>query len=64
MLEAIKASPEYNKKFYIVDVFPHEQNGLPTNMIEVWHRARDIIFMDKTNTNIEMLKISKNIFPF
>ncbi len=57
MLEAIKASPEYNKKFYIVDVFPHEQNELPTNMIEVWHRARDIIFMDKTNTNIEMLKI-------
>jgi NTE family protein len=57
MLEAIKASPEYNKKFYIVDVFPREQNELPTNMIEVWHRARDIIFMDKTNTNIEMLKI-------
>jgi len=26
-------------------------------MVEVWHRARDIIFMDKTNTNIEMLKI-------
>ncbi len=57
MLEAINASPEYNKKFYIVDVFPREQNELPTNMIEVWHRARDIIFMDKTNTNIEMLKI-------
>ena len=57
MLEAIKASPEYNKRFYIVDVFPREQKELPTNMIEVWHRARDIIFMDKTNTNIEMLKI-------
>ena len=26
-------------------------------MVEVWHRARDIIFMDKTNTSIEMLKI-------
>lgn len=57
MLEAINASPEYNKRFYIVDVFPCEQNELPTNMVEVWHRARDIIFMDKTNTNIEMLKI-------
>jgi NTE family protein len=57
MLEAINASPEYNKRFYIVDVFPREQNELPTNMVEVWHRARDIIFMDKTNTNIEMLKI-------
>jgi NTE family protein len=57
MLEAINASPEYNKRFYIVDVFPREQTELPTNMVEVWHRARDIIFMDKTNTNIEMLKI-------
>ena len=57
MLEAINASPEYNKRFYIVDVFPREQKELPINMVEVWHRARDIIFMDKTNTNIEMLKI-------
>jgi NTE family protein len=57
MLEAINVSPEYNKRFYIVDVFPREQKELPTNMVEVWHRARDIIFMDKTNTNIEMLKI-------
>lgn len=57
MHEAINASPEYNKRFYIVDVFPREQRELPTNMVEVWHRARDIIFMDKTNTNIEMLKI-------
>ncbi len=57
MLEAINASPEYNKRFYIVDVFPREQKELPLNMVEVWHRARDIIFMDKTNTNIEMLKI-------
>ncbi|MGB7954842.1 MAG: hypothetical protein WCF23_12760 [Candidatus Nitrosopolaris sp.] len=57
MLEAINASPEYNKRFYIVDVFPREQTELPINMVEVWHRARDIIFMDKTNTNIEMLKI-------
>jgi NTE family protein len=57
MLQAINASPQYNKRFYIVDVFPREQKELPTNMVEVWHRARDIIFMDKTNTNIEMLKI-------
>jgi NTE family protein len=32
MLEAINASPGYNKKFYIVDVFPREQKELPTNM--------------------------------
>ncbi len=57
MLEAIKASPGRNKRFYIVDVFPREQQELPENMLDVWHRARDIIFMDKTNTNIEMLDI-------
>jgi NTE family protein len=28
-------------------------------MIEVWHRARDIIFMDKTDKNIEMLKVNE-----
>jgi NTE family protein len=57
MLDAINASPEYDKRLYIVDVFPRKQRELPTNMVEVWHRARDIIFMDKTDANIEMLKI-------
>lgn len=57
LLEAIKASPGDDKRFYIVDVFPRQQQELPSNMVEIWHRARDIIFMDKTNTNIEMLKI-------
>jgi NTE family protein len=28
-------------------------------MVEVWHRARDIIFMDKTDNNIEMLKVNE-----
>jgi len=26
-------------------------------MVEVWHRAKDIMFNDKTSTSIEMLKI-------
>jgi NTE family protein len=47
-----------------VDVFPREQKQLPVNMVEVWHRARDIIFMDKTNTNIEMLKIRERHLSF
>jgi NTE family protein len=55
MLDVIHASPKYDKEFYIVDVFPRQQKEIPTNMIEVWHRARDIIFMDKTDKNIEML---------
>lgn len=56
MLEVIHASPKYDKKYFIVDVFPRQQEELPTNMVEVWHRARDIIFMDKTDKNIEILR--------
>jgi NTE family protein len=55
MLDVIHASPKYDKEFYIVDVFPRQQKEIPTNMIEVWHRARDIIFMDKTDKNIQVL---------
>ncbi len=60
MLEVIKTSPMIDKKFYIVDVFPRYQKEIPENMFEVWHRARDIIFMDKTDKNIEMLKVNEN----
>lgn len=56
MLQVIHASPNFDKKYYIVDVFPRQQEQLPRNMMEVWHRARDIIFMDKTDRNIEILK--------
>lgn len=59
LMEVFKASPINNKVLYIVDVFPRQQNEIPQNMIEVWHRARDIIFMDKTDKNIEMLKINE-----
>ncbi|MEP0826318.1 MAG: patatin-like phospholipase family protein [Nitrososphaera sp.] len=56
MMEVIRASPMPDKIFYIVDVFPRKQEELPRNMVEVWHRARDIIFMDKTDKNVEMLR--------
>ena len=59
MLEVIRRSPIKDKKFFIVDVFPRQQKELPENMVEVWHRARDIIFMDKTDKNIEMLKLNE-----
>jgi NTE family protein len=59
MLEVIRRSPQVDKKFYIVDVFPRQQKELPSNMVEIWHRARDIIFMDKTDKNIEMLKVNE-----
>ncbi len=60
MMDVVKASPMIDKKFYIVDVFPRSQKEIPENMFEVWHRARDIIFMDKTDKNIEMLKVNEN----
>lgn len=59
MLEVIRAAPTNDKLFYIVDVFPRKQKEIPRNMMEVWHRARDIIFMDKTDRNIEMLKVNE-----
>ena len=55
----MRASPVKNKKFYIVDVFPRQQKEIPDNMVEVLHRARDIIFMDKTDKNVEMLKVNE-----
>ncbi len=60
MMEVIRASPMKDKKFYIVDVFPRYQKEIPENMFEVWHRSRDIIFVDKTDKNIEMLKVNEN----
>lgn len=56
MLDIIFSSPQYNKNYYIVDLFSREQMEIPTNMMEVWHRARDIIFMDKTDKNIQLIK--------
>jgi len=37
--------------------FLENKKKIPENMVEVWHRARDIIFMDKTDKNIEMLRV-------
>jgi NTE family protein len=59
ILEVVRRSPQKDKKFYIVDVFPRQQKELPANMMEVWHRARDIVFMDKTDKNIDMLKATE-----
>ncbi|MDQ6723599.1 MAG: hypothetical protein M3Z01_04970, partial [Thermoproteota archaeon] len=59
MMEVMRASPVINKKFYIVDVFPRQQKEIPSDMVGVFHRARDIIFMDKTDKNVEMLKTNE-----
>jgi len=57
LAEVINASPVYDKKVYVVDLFPHIQENLPKNMMEAWHRARDIMDSDKTEHAIRMSKI-------
>jgi len=55
--EVIDASPKNHKRVYIVNLFPKNQRELPSNMFDIWHRARDIIHTDKTDHNIRMSKV-------
>ena len=55
--EVIDASPKYDKRVYIVNLFPRYQDDLPQNILDSWHRARDIIHTDKTDHNIRMSKV-------
>jgi NTE family protein len=55
--EVINASPTSDKIVYLVNIFPHYQKELPQDMFEAWHRARDIIYTDKTDNNIRLSKI-------
>ena len=55
--EVIDASPICDKKVIIVNLFPRNQEDLPRNMSESWHRARDIMHTDKTDQSIRMSKI-------
>lgn len=55
--EVIDASPTLDKIVYLVNIFPHCQKELPQDMFEAWHRARDIIYNDKTDSNIRLSKV-------
>jgi NTE family protein len=55
--EVIDASPTSDKTVYLVNIFPHYQKHLPQDMFEAWHRARDIIYTDKTDNNIRLSTI-------
>jgi NTE family protein len=57
LVEVIDASPVLDKKVYIVNLFPHYQQELPNDMLEAWHRAREIIYTDKTASNVRTSKI-------
>src|ERR1051326_1155918 len=55
--EVINSSPISDKIVYLVNIFPHYQKLLPQDMFEAWHRARDIIYTDKTDNNVRLSKV-------
>ena len=52
--EVLDASPISDKIIFLVENYPKKIDKLPANLGEVHHRARDIIFSDKTEHNIKM----------
>jgi NTE family protein len=54
--EVIDASPIRDKQIFLVENYPKRCDALPDNLLEVQHRARDIIFSDKTIHNVQMSK--------
>jgi len=55
--EAIDASPINDKWVFLVENYPKKIHSLPRNLPEVYHRARDIMFSDKTEHNVAMSKL-------
>ena len=54
--EVIDASPVKDKRIFLVENYPKNIDKLPSNLQEVQHRARDIMFSDKTMHNVQMSK--------
>jgi NTE family protein len=54
--EVIDASPVRDKRVFLVENYPKTCDTLPDNLLEVQHRARDIMFSDKTLHNVQMSK--------
>lgn len=55
--EAIDASPVNDKQIFLVENYPKKIDVLPKDLPEVHHRARDIMFSDKTEHNVAMSKV-------
>jgi NTE family protein len=55
--EVIDASPVNDKRAFLVENYPKSVDALPKNLPEVYHRARDIIFSDKTEHNVTMSQV-------
>ena len=55
--EVIDASPVIDKRLLLVENYPKRIDELPDNLAEVYHRARDIMFSDKSQRQIKMSKV-------
>ena len=55
--EVIDASPVIDKNLFFVENYPMKIEKLPDNLSEVYHRARDIMFCNKTQRQIRMAKV-------
>jgi NTE family protein len=55
--EVIAASPTCAKRVIIANLFPHDQEELPRNIMEAWHRARDIMHTGKTDQAVGLSKV-------
>ena len=55
--EVLDVSPVNDKRIFLVENYPKRVNALPKNLPEVYHRARDIIFSDKTEHSVTMSKV-------
>jgi NTE family protein len=55
--EVIDASPVLDKKLFLVENYPRNIERLPDNLPEIYHRARDIMFSDKSQQGIKMSKV-------
>lgn len=55
--EVMDAAPVKDKNVFIVENYPKSIDRLPQNLPEVYHRARDIMFSDKTANNVKMSKV-------
>jgi NTE family protein len=54
--EVIDVSPIRDKRVFLVENYPKKYDVLPDNLLEVQHRARDIMFSDKTLHSVKMSK--------
>jgi NTE family protein len=62
--EVIDASPVADKRIIIVENYPKNIDALPQNIPEVLHRARDIMFSDKTLHNVKMSRLITKYLQF